>query len=146
MANSPHRRHIPQALRNKIAVKAHYRCGYCLTEQRISGAQMHIEHIVPLSRGGNSDETNLWLACAWCNSYKGDKIRALDPVTEEEVPLFNPRTQRWSEHFCWSDDGIRIIGLTPTGRATVLALRLNSEFILPARRHWVLAGWHPPQE
>jgi hypothetical protein len=107
---------------------------------------MHIEHIVPLSRGGASDETNLWLACAWCNSYKGDKTHALDPVTGEDEPLFNPRTQRWADHFCWSDDGIKIIGLTPTGRATVLALRLNNEFILPARRHWVMAGWHPPQE
>jgi hypothetical protein len=146
MARSPHHRHIPLTLRDRVAEQAHYRCGYCLTDQRISGAQMHIEHIVPLSRGGKSDETNLWLACAWCNSYKGDKTHALDPVTEEEVPLFNPRTQPWSEHFRWSEDGVRIIGLTPTGRATVLALRLNNEFILPARRHWVLAGWHPPEE
>jgi hypothetical protein len=107
---------------------------------------MHIEHIVPLSHGGTSDETNLWLACAWCNSYKGDRTHALDPITGEEVPLFNPRAQRWLDHFQWSEDGTQIAGLTPTGRATVLALRLNNEFILAARRHWVLAGWHPPQE
>jgi len=129
-----------------VAAEALHRCGYCLTAQRISGAQMHVEHIVPLSYGGTSDEENLWLVCAWCNSYKGDRIHALDLVTEEEVSLFNPRTQRWSDHFRWSDDGIQIIGLTPTGRATVLALRLNNEFILPARRHWVLAGWHLPRE
>ncbi len=146
MTNPPHHRYIPKALRRKIAAKARYRCGYCLTSQRISGAQMHIEHIIPLSRGGASDETNLWLACAWCNSYKGDKTHSLDPDTGEDVPLFNPRTQCWFDHFRWSDDGIRIIGLTPTGRATVLALQLNNEFILPARRYWVLAGWHPPQE
>jgi hypothetical protein len=107
---------------------------------------MHIEHIVPLSRGGSSDETNLWLACAWCNSYKGTKTHAEDPMTGKDVPLFNPRTQRWQDHFRWSEDGLRIIGLTSTGRATVLALQLNNEFILPARRHWVLAGWHPPRE
>jgi len=64
----------------------------------------------------------------------------------DEVPLFNPRSQRWSDHFRWSDDGIRIIGLTPAGRGTVLASRLDNEFILPARRHWVQAGWHPPAE
>lgn len=106
---------------------------------------MHIEHIRPRIRGGISDETNLWLACAWCNSYKGDKTHSVDPETGAEVPLFNPRTQRWSEHFRWSDDGAHIIGLTPTGRATVLALRLNNEFIVPARRHWIQAGWHPPE-
>jgi len=137
---------ISDSLRRKMAAAAHHRCGYCLTSQQISGAQMHIDHIIPRSRGGTSDETNLWLACAWCNSYKGARTHAVDPATEEEVPLFNPRTQRWSDHFRWSDDGIRIIGLTPTGRATVLALRLNNEFILPARRQWILAGWHPPQE
>lgn len=137
---------IPKALRRKIAATAGHRCGYCLTSQQISGAQMHIEHIIPRSQGGTSDETNLWLACAWCNSYKWAKTHAVDPEMDEEVPLFNPRTQRWSDHFRWSDDGIRIIGLTPTGRATVLALRMNNEFIVPARRHWVQAGWHPPRE
>ncbi|MFQ5855447.1 MAG: HNH endonuclease [Anaerolineae bacterium] len=65
------------------------RCGYCLTSQRISGAQMHIEHIIPRSQGGTSDETNLWLACAWCNSYKWAKTHAVDPETGNEVPLFN---------------------------------------------------------
>ena len=35
---------------------------------------MHIEHIIPLSRGGRSDERNLCLACAWCNSYKWREI------------------------------------------------------------------------
>ena len=146
MASSPSRGYISKSLRRKVAAKAHHRCGYCLTSQRISGAQMHIDHMIPISKGGASDETNMWLACAWCNSYKGDKIRALDPETEEEAPLFNPSTQCWSDHFRWSDDSLRIIGLTPTGRSTVLALQLNNEFILPARRHWVLAGWHPPQE
>ena len=137
---------IPKALRRRVAATARHRCGYCLTSQRISGAQLHVEHIIPRAQGGTSDEANLWLACAWCNSYKWTKTRALDPETGEEVPLFNPRFQRWSDHFRWSDDGIRIIGLTPTGRATVLALRLNNEFVLPARRHWVQAGWHPPAE
>jgi len=138
--------HIPDALRRSVVDAARHRCGYCLTAQQISGAQMHIDHIIPLSRGGTSDEANLWLACAWCNSYKGDKTHAVDSLTGEEAPLFNPRTQAWSDHFRWSDDGIEIIGLTPTGRGTVMALRLNNEFIVPARRQWALAGWHSPQK
>lgn len=141
MSNS----HVSQAVRRKIAELAQHRCGYCLTSQKISGAQMHIDHIVPQSRGGTSDEQNLWLACAWCNSYKSDKIYATDPITQQLVSLFNPRTQPWSDHFTWSEENIHIIGLTPIGRATVVALNLNNEYILPARRHWVLAGWHPPR-
>ncbi len=137
--------YIPEALRDQIVKDAGQRCGYCLTSQKISGAQMHIDHIVPLAHGGATEEANLWLACAWCNSYKGDKTHALDPQTGETTPLFNPRTQNWAEHFCWSDDGAEIVGLTPTGRATVVALQMNNEFIVPARRHWIMAGWHPPK-
>ncbi|HNT75267.1 MAG TPA: HNH endonuclease signature motif containing protein [Anaerolineae bacterium] len=137
--------HIPDAIRNQIVKDAGGRCGYCLTAQKISGAQMHIDHIVPLAHGGVTEEANLWLACAWCNSYKGDKTHTLDPQTGENAPLFNPRTQVWTEHFCWSDDGAEIIGLTSTGRATVVALQMNNEFIVPARRHWIMAGWHPPK-
>jgi hypothetical protein len=136
---------VSKTLRRKVAEAARHRCGYCLTSQRVSGAQMHIEHIVPLSRGGSSDEDNLWLAYAWCNGYKGIQTHAVDPSTGKQIALFNPRTQVWSDHFRWSDDGTEIIGLTPTGRATIVALRLNNGFIIPARRQWVNAGWHPPQ-
>ena len=105
---------------------------------------MHVEHIIPLAAGGTSDEDNLWLACSVCNNYKGTQTHALDPETEEQVPLFNPRTQPWTEHFAWSDDGIETIGLTSTGRATVEALKLNQPFMRRARRRWVIANWHPP--
>jgi hypothetical protein len=105
---------------------------------------MHIEHIIPLAQGGKSDEHNLCLACAWCNSYKSAKTVAIDPLTQKEASLYNPRTQTWSDHFHWQENGVEIIGLTPTGRATVAALNMNNEYILPARRQWTLAGWHPP--
>jgi hypothetical protein len=63
------------------------------------------------------------------------------------VPLFNPRTQNWFEHFRWSEDGLRIIGLTPSGRATVGALHLSDDpNALTVRSYWVRVGWHPPME
>ncbi len=136
--------YIPQATRDKIAAAAHYRCEYCQTAQEISGAQMHTEHIIPVSRGGRSEESNLCLACAWCNSFKWAKTHGIHSQTNKEIPLYNPRAQEWHEHFRWSEDGIYIIGLTPTGRVTVETLKMNNEYIVPARRHWVEAGWHPP--
>jgi hypothetical protein len=39
-----------------------------------------------------------------------------------------------------------IIGQTPVGRATVVALRLNNEYVVPSRRVWIAAGWHPPAD
>ncbi len=136
--------YISEELRQHVAATARQRCEYCLTQQEIIGAQMHVEHILPLALGGASTFENLCLACAWCNTYKAVKTHALDPLTQEQVSLFNPRTQNWSEHFRWSESGIEIVGIRATGRATVDALRMNNEYIVPARRYWVLAGWHPP--
>jgi hypothetical protein len=116
-----------------------------LTDQKISSALMHIDHILPVARGGLSVEENLWLACARCNTYKGDKSTAIDPISGEQTPLFNPRTQSWQEHFAWSADGTEITGITPVGRATVVALQMNHEAVVYARRLWVSAGWHPPK-
>lgn len=84
---------IPLKLRRKIAEAARHRCGYCQTSQLISGSQMHIEHMIPLAVGGTSDEANLWLSCAWCNSFKGIRTHAIDPVSGDSVPLFNPRKE-----------------------------------------------------
>jgi 5-methylcytosine-specific restriction endonuclease McrA len=53
-------------------------------------ARLEIEHIIPVSKGGSSEESNLWLACPICNSHKAGKIEAIDPVTDEVVALFDP--------------------------------------------------------
>jgi hypothetical protein len=110
-------------------------------------ARLEIEHIIPVAKGGDRSESNLWLSCPLCNRFKSHHTSARDPDSDTEVALFNPRTQRWSEHFRWSEDGTRVIGLTPTGRATVALLRLADDpDALIVRAHWVLAGWHPPTD
>lgn len=110
-------------------------------------ARLEIEHIIPLAKRGSDAKSNLWLACPFCNRHKGDKTSAIDPQSKTAVALFNPRTQKWFDHFRWSDDGLYILGLTPIGRATVLALHLSDDpEALTVRRYWVVAGWHPPTE
>lgn len=136
--------HIPKALRDRVAAQAKYRCGYCLTQEEITGAPMEVDHIIPEAAGGKTVEENLWLACKMCNEYKGDRLVGFDEQTSEIVPLFHPRQQRWAEHFDWSVQEDEIIGLTPTGRATVAVLNLNRFLLVRARRRWVAAGWHPP--
>jgi hypothetical protein len=138
--------YIPAVVRRRVAETARHRCGYCQTQQIIVGIPLHIEHIIPLAAGGDSDENNLWLACSVCNNYKGTQTHAEDPGTGDLLPLFNPRTQVWAEHLAWSDDGVEIVGLTPVGRATVSALKLNQPFMRRTRRRWVMAGWHPPAD
>ena len=136
---------ISTTIRKQIAKAANHCCEYCQTAQKISGAQMNLEHIIPISGGGSSNPDNLCLSCAWCNSYKWAKTEGLDPQTEHLAQLFNPRQQTWTNHFEWNQDSTQIVGKTAIGRATIVTLKMNNPFIVPARRHWVEAGWHPPK-
>src|SRR6266849_3616917 len=146
------RSYLRVEVERRVREAAHNRCGYCLSPQALVMARLEIEHIIPISRfaaddPAADDESNLWLACPICNGHKSDKISTMDPESGDSVSLFNPRTQRWSEHFRWSEDGIRIVGLTPVGRATVLALHLADDpEALRVRANWVSVGWHPPKE
>ena len=140
------RRAIPASIERRVRAAAGNRCGYCLSPQHLVMARLEIEHITPISQGGTDDETNLWLACPLCNGHKSDKTEAIDPETGELFLLFNPRTQRWSDHFEWADDGVHIVGKTPLGRATIKALHLNDDpDAVLVRSYWVLAGWQPPR-
>jgi len=137
---------VSASLRRQVAQDARHRCGYCLTPEPILGRPMVIDHIMPKARGGTSVRENLWLACRRCNEFKGSRTHAVDPVTDVEVALFNPRRQSWPVHFAWSEDGTEIVGLTAIGRATVACLRLNNDEIVGARWLWAQAGWHPPAD
>ena len=127
----------------RVHQRAANRCEYCQTAQRVMGQAMHVEHIEP---DGPDDLANLCLSCPSCNLSKARATSAVDPETEETVPLFNPRTQTWSEHFAWSQNGQLLRGLTSSGRATIVRLRMNQPRIVEARSIWVLAGVHPPSE
>jgi hypothetical protein len=136
--------YIPPSLRRTIAERDNHRCSYCQTAESIVGADFTIDHIVPESLGGATASDNLCLACWSCNLYKGARLTAIDPVAGDTVRLFHPVKQRWSEHFYWQEDGVRIVGITSAGRATVDALRLNCAALVRARGLWIAAGWHPP--
>ena len=140
------RAYIPLRLRQRVAQQARFRCGYCLTQETVIGMPMELDHILPEALGGLSDEANLWLACPLCNAHKADRISASDPLTGATIRLFHPRQQRWHEHFAWSERADLIVGLSATGRATVLALQLNRIALVRARRLWAQAGWHPPYD
>jgi len=98
---------------------------------------------VPRSKGGKTRLANLALACPACNGHKYNKVEGTDALNCQRVHLFNPRKQRWSEHFVWSHDFTLIIGLTPTGRASVETLQMNQQKMVTLRRLLVLAGLHP---
>lgn len=105
---------------------------------------MHVEHVMPEAFGGPTVLENLALSCARCNLHKSVRTHHNDPVSGRKVQLFNPRTQKWSRHFVWAEEGVRIEGRTQIGRATVNALNMNHPTIVMARSLWVSLGVHPP--
>jgi hypothetical protein len=137
---------ISKSLRQQVINEAGYRCEYCRTSSRLIGMPLVMDHILPSYLGGNDERENLAACCYRCNEFKGAKITANDPVTNESISLFNPRLQRWLDHFQWANGGTHIIGITAIGRGTVLALRLNNEDVVQARAIWISLSWHPPND
>jgi hypothetical protein len=139
---------IPATIRRLVRQRARLRCEYCHADERWQFVLFTIDHLVPRSAGGSDDEENLALACRNCNERRSNRSRAEDPVTGRIVPLFNPRLDRWADHFAWHVDRIRIVGLTPTGRATLVLLDMNDEWhggaALRIRQRDLLDGYHPP--
>ena len=133
---------IPVSLRRFVIQRANNRCEYCGISQFGQVANFHIDHIVPSVAGGETKEENLALACVSCSLRKGSRQNLKDLETGEVVLIFNPRQQRWMEHFIW--DGVRVVGLTATGRTTLQALDLNRPTMLAIRTEEVLLGRHPP--
>lgn len=140
------RRPIPRKIREQVRRRANHLCEYCHTSEQWQYVRFTIDHVVPVTRGGNDALVNLALACFHCNRRKADRLTAVDPDSNAEVPLFNPRQHPWKEHFIWTEDGIVIIGLTPIGRATIELLKLNRERILEIRFADVEVGRHPPPD
>lgn len=103
------------------------------------------EHIIPVAKGGKTESENLALSCQGCNNHKYNKTEGYDPVSRQTAPLYHPRQQKWTEHFVWNEDSTMIIGVTPTGRATVSALHLNREGLVNLRRILHMAKKHPPR-
>lgn len=117
---------MDQATRRLVRLRAGQCCEYCqLPEQDSPVARLQIEHIRPRKHGGTDQDNNLALACIDCNLRKGSNLTGIDPETDRVVELFNPRLQRWDDHFKW--DGVRIIGTSDAGRTTVTVMDLNSD-------------------
>jgi hypothetical protein len=138
------RHKIPANLQQIIRQRANYLCEYCHVSESSQYVAFTMEHIIPISKGGDQSLTNLALSCFSCNRRKSDKLKGLDPDTGEIVDLFNPRRYRWRDHFVWSANGLLIKGLTPIGRATVVALDLNRERSLIIRSVYLELKLHPP--
>jgi 5-methylcytosine-specific restriction endonuclease McrA len=127
----------------RVAQRAEHRCEYCRAPEAIFNFPFEVEHVVPLSRGGVDNESNLALACRACNLHKADHRTGVDEETQTVVSLFHPRQDRWEDHFGIDTEIGAIQGITPVGRGTIARLQINTPLQLSARQLWIRLGLFP---
>jgi hypothetical protein len=133
---------MAKSRRQQVIDRADNCCEYCRMPQRFDVQPFQLDHMRAQKHHGPTAFDNLAWSCLPCNSYKGSDASSYDPDTDTLVPLFNPRTQDWKEHFEWN--GPELVGKTPIGRATIALLRINSTDRVELRRLLITAGLIPP--
>jgi 5-methylcytosine-specific restriction endonuclease McrA len=129
--------------REAIELRAGRRCEYCRAPQPATGIRYHLEHVFPESLGGTDDIGNLALACPTCNYYKSNHLLGKDEEGSPGRPLFNPRKDRWDEHFEFNRATLQLKGKTVQGSGTVKRLRMNDHMQIEARALWVELDLYP---
>ncbi len=109
---------IDAATRQQVRERANGICEYChIAESAVEFLPFHVSTHIAQQHKLDDSIDNLALACDRCNAYKGPNLSSIDPKTGAIVTLFHPRQDAWSDHF-ELNEGV-VIGITPTGRATV---------------------------
>jgi hypothetical protein len=123
---------INERLRAEVAQRAGWRCEYCLIHEEDSGFPHEVDHVISRKHGGSSTSSNLAYACVICNRYKGSDVASIEPRTGEIIRLFDPRRDRWSDHF--RIDGALVEPITTVGSTMARLLRLNAPERILERR------------
>ena len=135
---------VSEKIKETVTERAKRYCEYCRSPLDFTTDLFAVEHIIPVVESGSDELDNLALACSGCNLYKHDFTTGIDPAIGEEAPLFHPRNNEWERHFSWSHDFSQIIGETPTGRATVVRLKMNRASVKNLRKLLAMFKEHPP--
>lgn len=131
---------ISSEVRLQVAKRAEFLCEYCLIAEEDTFFGCEIDHIISLKYGGASTLDNLAYTCTFCNRHKGTDIGS---ITEsgEFTRFFNPRTDRWTDHF--QIIGVTIQPLTATGQVTAKILQLNQVARIIERQAMNSVGRYP---
>ena len=117
-------------------------CEYCLIAEVDTFYGCEVDHVISLKHGGSSEPENLAYACAPCNRAKGTEIASIS-ASGELTRFFNPRTDRWAEHFRL--EGASIQRLTTIGEVTARILGCNDSARLHERDEMIRFGKYPSE-
>jgi hypothetical protein len=124
-----------EQFRDTVVRRAGDRCEYCQLPAQLQISGFELDHILPRSHGGQTELSNVALACPHCNARKWAHVDGEDPESGQRAALFNPRTQKWEDHFQWSEQRPFILeGISAPGRATVARLHMNHPDLVSIRR------------
>jgi len=71
------KREVTERMRFRILVRDGFRCGSCgASPLENRGTELHVDHMVPWSKGGETVPDNLATKCSRCNLGKGDVFEA----------------------------------------------------------------------
>jgi len=133
-------RWISTELRQTIADRAKQLCEYCLIAEADTFYGCEVDHIISIKHSGSTAPDNLAYACALCNRAKGSDIGSI-ATSGEFTRFFNPRTDRWSEHFRL--EGATIQPLTRIGEVTARIFGFNESARLHEREEMIRFGTYP---
>lgn len=134
-------RYISEQLRQLVANRANYICEYCLIHEDDTFFHCQVDHIISLKHGGKAEPENLAYSCAFCNRNKRSDIGSIVLPTNNFVRFFNPRIDRWSDHFELERTFIKPI--TDIGEATVKILDFNHIDRIIERQELMEVGRYP---
>ena len=126
--------YVSASLRRTVCDRANGCCEYCLILEILALSSHQVDHIIAEKHRGETVESNLALYCSLCNKNKGSDIASIDPETGEVVRLYNPRKDRWADHFQLQTESGTIEPLSAIGRVTVCLLQVNRVECLTERK------------
>jgi len=95
---------VRELMLDHVLLKTDMRCAYCGHEFE-SISDMHIDHVIPRSRGGSDNIDNLLPVCKSCNSTKATKTLEefrhyiIRRITDDIQQLFDVKLQYLSVDF-----------------------------------------------
>lgn len=113
-------------------------CYYCrkpVVELHVLGIQMTVDHVLPKSRGGGNESTNLVTACEPCNNCKSDSTEWYDGCVAIEA-FGNPE---WYRDILLQEEEMK--GKRKNGNQSNTGIKRNNG-LEGSQRKWRYDGWH----
>jgi hypothetical protein len=136
-------KYVAAPLRSLVAQRAHFACEYCRIHEDDTFFGCQMEHIIAEKHGGPTSQENLAYACIYCNANKGTDFATIDSDSGRITQLFNPRSDRWDDHFVLAESGASIIARSEVGAVTIRLLKMNASERIAERALLCKLGRYP---